>query len=32
MYKGFVKRMESYAAKGDSRQKKIAALFSAVQQ
>ena len=32
MYQGFVKRMEGYAAKGDARQKRIAALFSAVHQ
>jgi hypothetical protein len=28
MYKGFVKRMEIYAGKGDGRQKRIASLFS----
>ena len=32
MYSGFVKRMERYAGNGDARQKRIAALFSAVQQ
>jgi len=31
MYTGFVKRMEGYAGKGDARQKRIAALFSAAQ-
>jgi len=31
MYHGFVKRMEGYAAKGDARQKRIAAVFLAIQ-
>ena len=31
MYRGFVKRMESYAGKGDGRQKRIASLFSEAQ-
>ena len=31
MYKGFVKRMETYAGRGDGRQKRIASLFSEAQ-